>query len=151
MKKMVVLIIFVLVSNSIVCSQEFNLGNDLGKSSSSSKIYESDANERIFTSGIIFLEVVILVMVLYYWKKTHSDLKKNVETTYKRNIKAIRDERVKPIFNKEISKKRKAINKLIEIKELNSRNISKKARVFDIAKGELYLAAKIHSLTQQVK
>lgn len=151
MKKVVILIIFVLVSSSIVFSQEFNLGNSISKSSNSGKIYKSDANEKIFTNGIIFLEVTILVMVLYYWKKTHSDSKKNIKSTYKKNIKAIRDERVKPTFDKEISKKRKALNKLIIVKELNGRNISKKARAFNIAKGELYLAAKIHSLTRQVR
>ena len=151
MKKLLAVFVFVLISNSIALSQETYMSDDFGASPSSGKIYKNELTERFFSSGIILLEVAILVMVLYYWKKTRSEVRKEEESTYKRNIKAIRDERVFPIFDKDISKKRKILNNLIAINELNGRNISNKARTYDISKGELYLAAKIHSLTQQVR
>jgi hypothetical protein len=81
MRKIATIILFVLVVNNVL-PQELASENQISSSSTFSKVYKSDANERIFTGGIILLEAAILVMILFYWKKTRNDTKNNVDSNY---------------------------------------------------------------------
>ncbi len=72
---------------------------------------------------------------------------------YKRNIQAIRDERVKPKIDIKVSSKRRRLNNLKIIKNLNGKTITSTAKKLSVAKGELFLAAKIqqHARTGKMK
>ena len=153
MKKIYIIVIFVLVFSSHGFSQTRSSSEKneiaLVGSSNANNSLTTNYGERIFTTGIILLEVAILLMVLYYWKKTRTETKKKVKDVYKNNIKALRNERIKPVLNKDISKKRRNLGKVIKMKSLTGKNIGSKAREHNISKGELYLAARIQKLQKE--
>jgi hypothetical protein len=83
---------------------------------------------------------------LYYWKRTRNDKRTSLKSVFKKNIKAIRDERVKPHIDSEKSRKRAYIKDKIKFNNLSSRNVISEARKLSISKGELFLAARINQL-----
>jgi len=108
-------------------------------------------SERVITTSVVVGEIIILVFVVFYWKKTRNDRKHSVSNIYKNNIRAIRDERVIPIRNTKNSIKRRSLNNKMEINSLNSKTINIAAKKLAIAKGELFLAARIQQLQNQVR
>jgi len=64
---------------------------------------------------------------------------------------AIRDERVKPIMDIKVSRKRRSLNNLSIIKKLNGKTITSTAKKLSVAKGELYLAARIQQMQEQAR
>jgi hypothetical protein len=128
---------------------------DMSKDKSLSKIEESAnsilgaSSERIITSSVIIGEVIILFTLLFYWKRTRNDSNSKKNEIYRKNIRAIRDERVKPNLISELSKKRKTLKKHKILNSLNGKSITNTAKKMSIAKGELFLAARITQLQKQ--
>lgn len=115
------------------------------------KLFEYEISERILTSSIIIGEMAILLFILFYWKKTREDTKLKVSNIYKKNINAIREEKVKPLLNNKHNTLRQSLMKQLRIRAINGRIITNKAKKMSIAKGELLLAARIQQLQNQVK
>ncbi len=115
------------------------------------EIYFIENADRLITSGVILFELAFLIMILYYWKKTRFESKSIDENKYKKNIKALRDERIKPVINNSVTKKRNSLGKIINLNTLNGKTICAKAKELNISKGELYLAAKIKQLSSQTR
>ena len=112
MKKLTILILFITLniysqaeSNSTLST---NNGKNVNVSETNTAVSISEnISERILTTSVIIGEVVILFLLLFYWKKTRNEGKVNSVSTFKRNIQAIRDERIKPQVNSDLSTKRK--------------------------------------------
>ena len=121
------------------------------KDQSNDIVLARGVSERLITTSVIVGEVIILLLVLFYWKKTRDDSKLGVNNTYKRNIKAIRDERVKPLLNKKNSLQRKSLMAQLKNNSLNGKTLTRTAKKLSIAKGELFLAARIQKLESQTR
>ena len=159
MKKIISILLSILVLSNVLPAQ--NINSKTYDMSSDSKIvknnnveerfFTTDVSERIITTSVIIGEAIILLLVLFYWKRTRNDSKTEVDYSYKRNIRAIRDERIKPIPNLEITSKRKHLRKRIKTKALNGRTITSTAKKLSIAKGEVFLATRIQQLQNQTR
>lgn len=110
-----------------------------------------DVPERVITTGVVVGEILILLFVLYYWKRTRDDSKSGSSNIYKNNIKAIRNERINPKLIMSKHKNRKLLSKSINYSSVNGSTISRKAKKLSVAKGELFLATRIHQLQKQYK
>ena len=106
----------------------------------------SDIN---LTSAIVIGEIVILVFVLYYWKKTKDENKQGYKNNLKNNIRALREERVR-ITNSNGNRKKIIINKL-NLKLVDSTTISNTAKKLSISKGEIFLAQRMKQMQDQYK
>ena len=94
----------------------------------SNSIFGANASERIITTSVVFGELMILVLVLFYWKRTRTDSKQLNTNRYKKNIKAIRDERIKPIIINKNSSRRKSLANSIDKKTLTGKSITSTAK-----------------------
>ena len=113
------------------------------------RIFNNTNTERIITTSAIIVELIVLFMLLYYWKKSRKDKNINSNLVYKRNIKAIRDERINPSMIGVNKKTRKLLTKTLKINLLNSRKLTVNAKKLSIAKGEILLAARIKQMQDQ--
>lgn len=113
--------------------------------------WDSEISERILTTTVVLVEIVLLVFVLYYWKRTHTDNRKSSESILKKHIRAIRDEKIKLPIENNNSIKRKFLTKSINEKTINGKTITSKAKKFSVSKGELFLAIKIQQLQNQIR
>ncbi|MFZ1292270.1 MAG: hypothetical protein WAR79_19400 [Melioribacteraceae bacterium] len=116
-----------------------------------SESFISYSTEKLLTNGIIIFEFTILLMVLFYWKKTRRNVKKQFDPSLKKNIQAMRNENFNYSRSKIDIKKRKSLKKALKNFTLDSMNVSKKARELNIGKGEILLAARIQKLSQQLR
>ena len=154
MKKVLFLIVILFTLTLSAQSKPYDMGNSAETAKideQTGSIFGGSASERIITTSVFFGELAILVLVLVYWKKTRTDSKQSNVNRYKKNIRAIRDERIKPNVLNENSSKRKAIPKVIEKKRLTAKSITSTAKKLSISKGELFLAAKIQQLQNQTR
>ncbi|MCB0732640.1 MAG: hypothetical protein KDC88_16575 [Ignavibacteriae bacterium] len=150
----ITILMIVSLNNQKKNTKPLNMSNEIQNVQSSSQLglsIENLLSERVLTTSVIFGEILILLLVLFYWRKTHQDSKRNTKVDYRKNIKALRSEKIKPIFNKNISRKRLLLKTNIGFKSLNGKSITNKAKKLSIAKGELFLAARIQQLQSQVK
>ncbi|MCW8849375.1 MAG: hypothetical protein OQJ81_05290 [Melioribacteraceae bacterium] len=135
-------------------SKPYDMNNEkivITESENNNSILGIEITERIITTSVIIGELGILLFVLFYWKKTRTDSSCKGKNIYKRNIMAIRDERVKPIMDIKVSRKRRSLNNLSIIKKLNGKTITSTAKKLSVAKGELYLAARIQQMQEQAR
>ena len=106
-------------------------------------------NDRIITTSAIVVELSILIIVLYYWKRSRREKKKNTNSVYRKNIKAIRDERINPNMIDINLKSRKSLATGFKLQSLNSRKLTSNAKKLEISKGEILLAARIKQMQSQ--
>lgn len=151
MKKITILILFITLNIYSQAESNSTLSTDNGKNVNVSETntatsISENISERILTTSVIIGEVVILFLLLFYWKKTRNESKVNSVSTFKRNIQAIRDERIKPQVNSDLSTKRKSLQKHKNLESLDGKSITTRAKKMSISKGELFLAARINQL-----
>ncbi len=103
-------------------------------------------NERIFTTSIIISEIALLLGILFYWKKTYTESKIDNKTIFKKNIKALRNERIKYFENEKLSAIRKTLKTKIKKKIIDGKFITAKAKQMKISKGEIFLAQRLKQL-----
>lgn len=128
-------------------SYDMNSGNSVTTTSGVVQyILNTFSSEKILTTTIIVFELVILMFVLYYWKRSRNETKEKSKKIYKKNINALRCERVKPLTLPNIERKRNSLMYILKTNKLDGRTISKTAKKLAIAKGELFLAARIQQL-----
>ncbi len=159
MKNTLTIIMLVIVWSSTVFTQNqspntYDMSTDTQitkQKESNDSVVNSILPERIITSSIIIVEVIILLLLLFYWKKARDDSKVGVNNNYKRNIKAIRDERVIPVINTKNSSKRRSLKNQLNTRSLNGKTITIIAKKLSIAKGEMFLAARIQQLQNQTR
>ena len=154
MKKIIFLILAVFTLTILAQSKPYDMENSaevVKVNDQSDSIFGVNASERIITTGVVFGELIILVLVLFYWKRTRTDSKQSVINRYKKNIRAIRDERIKPIIINKNSSRRRSLTNSIEKKTFTGKSITSTAKKLSIAKGELFLAAKIQQLQKQTR
>jgi archaellum component FlaF (FlaF/FlaG flagellin family) len=114
-------------------------------------VLQIEVSERMITTGIIITEIIILLSILYYWKRTREDKIIASKNIYKNNIKAIRNERIIPFRDNKTANKRRKLQKIINTQNLNGSTIANISKKLDVAKGELFLAAKIQQLQNQAR
>ncbi len=154
MKKILFLILTVLTLTLSAQSKPYDMKKSaevVEANEQTGSIFGNSASERIITTSVVFGELAILVLVLFYWKRTRTDSKKFDTNRYKKNISAIRDERIKPTVRNKNSSRRKSLANAIEKKRLTGKTITSTAKKLSIAKGELFLAAKIQQLQNQTR
>jgi len=157
MKKLSIqLILLIILGSSLIAQVKSSKPYDMKDNSRIEKKNESDKSsifsaipERVITTSVIVGEILILLFVLYYWKKTKDDDKTGSKNTFKNNIKAIREERINPKLITKMDNKRGSLENRININSINGKTISSTARKLSIAKGELFLIAKINQLQNQ--
>ncbi len=159
MKNAIKILLALLVCGSIIFAQ--NNSSKTYDMSSEAKIEKQEGNndyilvtatsERIITTSVIVGEVILLLLVLFYWKRTRDDSKDGATNTYKRNINAIREERVRPNLNAKDSLRRRALKEQIKSIPLNGKTVTSTAKKLSIAKGELFLASRIQQLQNQTR
>ncbi len=103
-------------------------------------------SERIFTTVIVLSELALLLGILFYWKKTYSEGKTNNKSIFKKNIQALRQERIKYYEDEKLSLKRKMLKTKINKSTIDGKFITVKAKRLSISKGEVFLAARIKQL-----
>ena len=106
-------------------------------------------SDRIITTSAIAVELTILFVVLYYWKRSRREKNRNSTSVYKQNIKAIRDERINPNMIDINLKVRKSLATGFKLRSLNSRRLTSNAKKLEVSKGELLLAARIRQMQNQ--
>lgn len=103
-------------------------------------------SERVITTSVIILEITILFFILFYWRRTKKESIRGSKNILKKNIKAIRQEKVLYSGDDKLSERRRNLFNKLNIRKLNSRNINNKAKQLSISKGELLLAAKLNQM-----
>ncbi len=103
-------------------------------------------SERVFTTVIVLSELALLLGILFYWKKTYGEGKTNNKSIFKKNIQALRHERIKYFENEKLSLKRKMLKTKINKNTIDGKFITVKAKRLSISKGEVFLAARIKQL-----
>jgi hypothetical protein len=106
----------------------------------------SAVSERVFTTVIVISELALLLGILFYWKKTRGESKVTNKNTFKKNIQALRLERIKYYEDEKLSTKRKTLYSKINAKTIDGRFITAKAKRLSISKGEIFLATRIRQL-----
>ena len=144
MKKLFIVFITILFSAKIAFGYQSS-----GAKNVVDKLFSDTSTERMITTSEIFAELAVLFLVLYFWKKTKKDKNINSNSIYKRNIKAIRDERINPNMIEAGKKSRRSLIKALKPDSLNSRKLTLNAKKLSIAKGELLLAARIKQIQDQ--
>ena len=156
MKKIIIIILLSIALNGEIFADD-KVGipseNVQAKSKDSDNLgtIKAEFSERFLTTSVIIGEVVLLLFILFFWKGTKNDSDADDNTIFKKNIKALRNERLIPIINQKKSKKRvKLLNKL-NFNRVSGKFITSKAKKLSISKGELFLAARIQQLSNQVR
>jgi hypothetical protein len=156
MKRLIIIILLTTIWSATLCAQNtpYDMKDDVQvvkDKENLSSFLGNDVSERILTTSLIIGELVILGLVLFYWKRTRMESKESKKNIFKRNIKAIRDERIKPVVVNKYTSKRKQLTGLFDKKNVTGKIITSTAKKMSIAKGELFLAAKIQQLQEQSK
>ena len=114
-----ILFLLILCANFIFAQEDLSEPYDMNdgktiinESENNNSILGIEITERVITTSVIVGELGILLFVLFYWKKTRTDGSIKGKNMFKRNIQAIRDERVKPTIDIKVSNKRKKLNNI---------------------------------------
>ena len=159
MKKVLIILFLVTVLSNISLAQsKTSKSYDMDKQVNVTKkndpnefTFSFSISERMITTAVIVGELVILLLVLYYWRRTRKDSKREVRPSYKKNIRAIRDERIRPTMDAKASLKRKELKKYVQKRTINSSTITSTAKKMSIAKSEIFLATRIQQLQNQTR
>ena len=141
-----------LAQNDLTKPYDMNNGSTIISEKDSNNLFMGiNFTERMITTTIIIGEIILLVGLILQWKQGKGKSRKENKKLYKNNIRAIRDERIKPNVDRKITDKRRTLKNKIALSKLNGKTITSTAKKMAISKGELLLAAKIKQLQSQVK
>lgn len=152
-------VLIVILLSFVLCTISTGKNGTNGSNRISNSVIKADSegfsvtafSERFLTTGVVIGEALILLVILYYWKRTREDAKPDSKLLLKHNIKAMRNEKV---FFREADKetrKRKKILSDFNFNNINGKLITSKARKLSVSKGEVFLAARIYQLVNRVK
>lgn len=153
--KNILIILIMIISWSCTISAQDQLQQSSDMRNASNNVIDKEVtlmdgiSERVVTTSIIIGEIIILFLIVFYWKRTRNDSRKGARRIFKNNIQAIRNERVLPINNKKTCTKRRSLESQLKMKSLDGKSITNTAKKLSISKGELFLAARIQQLQSQ--
>ncbi|MEE9429547.1 MAG: hypothetical protein V3V16_00805 [Melioribacteraceae bacterium] len=155
--KNIILIIFavLLFSNNILGQKKYVKSETNFSKTSEVNLVKKENNikgtisERFFTTAIIIGETILLLVIVGYWKRTRTDVKKDSKSVFKKNINALRLERVKRFDDEKLSMKRKILFSKLDSSKIDGKYITTKAKKLEISKGEIFLATRIKQLSRQ--
>lgn len=145
-KKLFSILVIIFVFTSINNGQSIRSNDTNNKNIATTKTEWSAVSERVFTTAIVVSELALLLGILYYWKKTRIESKTINKSTFKKNIQALRLERIKYFENEKLSSKRRMLFSKINKKIIDGSFITAKAKRLSVSKGEIFLAARIKQL-----
>ena len=145
-KKLLSILVIIFVFTSINNGQSIRSNDANNKNIVTTKTEWSAVSERVFTTAIVVSELALLLGILYYWKKTRIESKTINKSTFKKNIQALRLERIKYFENEKLSSKRRMLFSKINKKIIDGSFITAKAKRLSVSKGEIFLAARIKQL-----
>jgi len=156
MKKLFLIITVVLLSSNLMFGQaNGEKSNSVNRDNSETIVAEKTneitggISERFFTTAIIFGETILLLAIVGYWRKTRTDTKDDSKSIFKKNINAIRLEKVRRFEDEKLSIKRKTLFSKINQASIDGKFITSKAKKMEVSKGEIFLAAKLKQLSRQ--
>ena len=156
MKKLLLIVTAVLLSSNLLLGQVNSNKNNAGYGDSKETIVTEKQNkitgaisERFFTTAIIVGETILLLIIVGYWRKTRTESKDDSNSVFKKNINAIRLEKVRRFENEKLSMKRRTLFSKINQTSIDGKYITSKAKKMEVSKGEIFLAAKLKQLARQ--
>ncbi|MCP5063267.1 MAG: hypothetical protein GY936_12485 [Ignavibacteriae bacterium] len=156
MKKLFLIVTAVLLSSNLLFGQVNNIESDGRSGNNKETIVTEKSNkitgaisERFFTTAIIIGETILLLVIVGYWRRTRTDSKDDSKSVFKKNINAIRLEKVRRFEDKKISIKRKTLYSKMNQTSIDGKFITNKAKKLELSKGEIFLAAKLKQLSRQ--
>ena len=156
MKKLVLILFAILfISNTVYGQKKYRESKNSYSVNSKLEVIKKENNikatvsERFFTTAVIIGETILLLLIVGYWKRTRTDYYKDNKIIFKKNINALRLEKVRRFENKKISLKRKILSSKIDKVTIDGKYITSKAKKLEISKGEIFLATRIKQLSKQ--
>lgn len=156
MKKLFLIVTAVLLSANLLFGQANSNENNSRFENSKETIVTGKSNEitgaiseRFFTTAIIIGEIILLLVIVGYWRRTRTDSKDDSKSAFKKNINAIRLEKVRRFDDKKLSIKRKTLFSKMNQTSIDGKFITSKAKKMEVSKGEIFLAAKLKQLSRQ--
>jgi len=156
MRKILIIMITILIFSNITFGQKRNNKVKI-KSMATSEVplvkkyndTKGTISERVFTTAIIIGESILLLAIVGYWRRIKGDSVDESKSIFKKNINAIRLEKVRRFENKKLSMERKTLYSKIDKTLVDGKYITKKAKKLKVAKGEIFLATRIRQLSKQ--
>ena len=147
MKKLFLIVIAVLLSSNLLFGQ-VNSSKETIVAENTNEITGA-ISERFFTTAIIIGETILLLVIVGYWRRTRTDSKDDSKSVFKKNINAIRLEKVRRFEDEKLSLKRKSLFSKMNQTSIDGKFITSKAKKMEVSKGEIFLAAKLKQLSRQ--
>lgn len=108
---------------------------------------EAPLIKDIYIKIIIGIETILLLFIIYFWYKKKSKEQKSEFSDLKKNIRRLREEKIGGLLDNTLTKVRSGL--ILQVANIDSRNITAHAKKLSISKGELHLAAKINLMMQK--
>lgn len=140
MKKLLTISLVLFINHEFYASTLFSR---LGKYMQSGEFME-----RLITTSVIGVELIILLLIVYFWKRSKTEKLVPVKTNIKTNIRALRNERLNTIIKVKSDNRRKDFVNSIDERKVNAKSITSTAKKLSVSKGELFLAAKLKQLSK---
>lgn len=104
-----------------------------------------DNNSQLFNIFLLF-EAALAATIFIVYRRRVAGFSKLDKKELKKNIRSLRDEKIKYSANPELSRLRRTLSNLNVNWKNGSKTITAVAKKFNIGKGEVHLAAKINLL-----
>ena len=147
MKKLFLIVITVILSSNLLFGQ-VNSSKETIVADKTNEVTGA-ISERFFTTAIIIGETILLLVIVGYWRRTRTDSKDDSKSVFKKNINAIRLEKVRRFEDEKLSLKRKSLFSKMNQTSIDGKFITSKAKKMEVSKGEIFLAAKLKQLSRQ--
>jgi hypothetical protein len=114
-----------------------------------SKTGNSAAVDSLIMKGFILFQTTLIAALFILWRRSKRELRKYHKSKLKNNIRNMREEKVKTSHNPKLATLRSSLGN--EAKRMHDfrKDITKQAKRYSIAKGEVHLAAKLNMMTEQ--
>lgn len=103
--------------------------------------------ENIFSKLFISIEILFLLLIIFFWYKSKPKTVRIKKSVLKENIRKLREEKIDAVLNSRLSKIRSRL--VLQPIKIDGRNITAMAKRLSISKGEIHLAAKINLMMKQ--
>ena len=99
--------------------------------------------------GFILFQTGLIVTLFLLWRRAKRELAKYHKSKLKNNIRNMREEKIKASHNPKLATLRSSLGNEAKRMEDFRKDITKQAKRYSIAKGEVHLAAKLNMMAEQ--
>ncbi len=105
--------------------------------------------DNIYFKIFILVDIFLAALLFLGWKRRKNKIEQEVKSRFKKNIKKLREEKIKVRPDEQLGKIRKSLQKHPVVADVNEFEITKQAKELSISKGEIYLAAKLQAINKE--